>query len=197
MPASDNHKFVYIDEERSLLADVKDLAGRAGRRFTRGAEDAVLTFARHYGFPAMPDATMSGYRLSLATIREELLLFGNFERLQEKVRNEVARHTGDGSVSVETRRNGVRLGEEVARYLDNHGVRVVFEISESLSLTPRIFSGPPITSAVGRLVISWESDSGLAPRLCACGCGQVFTPRRTDQECINAAHRKRRSRQGV
>lgn len=31
----------------------------------------------------------------------------------------------------------------------------------------------------------------LSPRTCACGCGQTFTPRRPDQQCVNKAHWRR------
>ena len=194
MQAGKNHKFVYIDEERTLLADVKELASLAGHRFTRTAEEAVLSFARRYGLPSMPDATTSGYRLSLATIREELIRFRNFERRQVRVRDAVARLNDDALVPDKTWHDCGRLGEEVTRYLDSHRVRVIFEVSESLALTPRLFSGDPITSAVVRLVTSWASESGLAPQLCECGCGDVFTPRRRNHRYINSSHRQQGSR---
>jgi len=194
---------VFLDEHRSLLADVRQLAAVAGRTYTTRAEEELLRFATLYGFPMKPEWADGGYRLSLGAVREELKTFQQFEGRWNSVQAKASTRRRDATRADVTARERTRLAADVSRYLDERNVRIVFEARVDRPwLTPRIFSGGPITTAVMRLAGSWESgisNGQREPWACRTpACPNVFVPTRSNNvfcaECRAPAARKRRSR---
>ncbi len=199
MPASNQHQFVYLEEERALVGATRSLAGVLGRRVTRKLDDELLQFASHYGVPIGPELVADGYRVSFADVRAELETFQDFEQRWRNVVAAAKRKRRLDTAITTTELDRERLASDMVRYLDERRVRVMFEASiEHVGLVTRITSGAPITAAVFRLAMGWASGGSerqLAPRQCATpGCPEVFAPSRRDQQYHSATCRKRATR---
>jgi len=199
VPASEQHRWIYLDEERSLVPAVRRLARVLGPRVTKGADDEVVSFAGVYGVPAEPEQVRGRYRVSLATIREELSTFQSFERRWDKVVRESSNSRRADTAAKDTAPTRNDLAVDMSRYLNESRVRVMFESNvDHAGLTPRLFAGPPVTAAVLRVAMQWGSGGSevrLGPKQCESpGCMEWFAPQRKDAKFHSEACRQRACR---
>lgn len=194
----DTCTFTYLDEALYLVSETRKLAAVLGRTVTAAYPQALIAFAEKYGWPVAPPRAPADYRLPLDLIRSDLKAFQSFDdRWREIVATAARKRRADVKAS-STQGDREQLAVDVARYLGERGVGVMFEASPvHLGLTPRIRSGGPITSAVLRLAFGWSSGGSdrVAPRKCAApDCSEWFTPTRRDAQYHSATCRKRASR---
>lgn len=183
LPVSEQHRFVYLDEEKGLVQAVRQLSRVLGNRVTTQAGERLVQFAGLYGFPVEPEWLPHEYRVSFAAVREELSAFQGFERRWAHVVRQAARKRRPNTAASATAIERERLATDVSKFLDERRVRVIFEAHpDHAGLTLRLFAGAPVTAAVLRIAHQWVSggtEHGLGMRQCAApGCPEWFSPKR-------------------
>jgi hypothetical protein len=197
---SDQWKFVYLEDKRDLVNDTRELASVLGHTVTRDYPAALLDYCHEYGFPVIPPRAPADYSVRLDQVRKELRAFQGFDSRWDAIVAAAERKSNLNTAIRATRDDRETLAADVARYLREHHVGIMFEASNTdMGLTPRIHSGGPITTAVLRLTLSWPSGKPgwMSSRMCSFpGCDKLVFGRRDakycSDRCRKAASRARK-----
>lgn len=169
---SHEHRYIYLDEERKLLEAARKLANRP----EWGPWSSYLEFSQHYGLPVMPRRHLRSGRwgVQVTALEQAVKTFAELDTFWIKGKD----------------RNKLALTASTFLHEQQAG-QVMYEISRTGQLLPRLRLGPPLAAAVLRL--GGEVPTNEILRSCACGCG-TFLANRANQMYRSSACRQRAAR---